>query len=309
MLRQSKKNLRPALAAVVALVCSDERLAAANEDDKRVCVAAADQGQLLRDGGKYEDALVQFTGCAEDRCPTIVREQCGVWLGQVMDAMPTVVFAATDAAGNDLIQMRVIADGRPLAEVLDGRPVRLDPGPHEVRFEAPGRPSSVIDVVLRAGDKNRVVTALVGDPLADHRGPAPVARVSRGATGSARAVTALSLLGAGALSIGAGVYFALASQSDADHARALRQDLGRDGCAQGAAPMCVSLSDAVDGQGRDAILSTAFYIAGGALAATASVAWLTWPARPKMNRRVGAISVRPMFGLDRVGMSAQIELP
>jgi hypothetical protein len=309
MLRQSMKNLRPALAAMVALLCSHERRAAGSDDDKRVCVAAADQGQLLRDGGKYEDALVQFTSCAEDRCPTIVREQCGVWLGQVMDAMPTVVFAATDAAGNDLIQMRVIADGRPVAEVLDGRPVRLDPGPHEIRFEAPGRGSSVIDVVLRAGDKNRVVTALVGNLLADPRLPEPVARASRGASGSARAVTSLSLLGAGALSIGAGLYFALASQSDADHARALRQDLGRDGCAQGAAPMCVSLSDAVDGQGRDAILSTAFYISGSALAAAASVAWLTWPARPKANSRIGAISFRPMFGLGRAGMNAQIELP
>jgi hypothetical protein len=309
MLRQPMKNLRPALAVMAAMLCTRECRAAGSDDDKRACVAAADEGQLLRDGGKYESALSQFTSCAEVRCPPIVREQCGLWLGQLMDAMPTVVFAATDAAGNDLVEMRVIADGRPVAEVLDGRPVRLDPGPHEIRFEAPGRGALVIDVVVRAGDKNRVVTAAVGDMLADPRGPAPIAPTSRGAFWDARTVTTLSLLAAGALSVGAGVYFALTSQSDANQARSLRQDLGRDGCAQGTPPMCVSLSEAVDGQGRDTTLSTAFYISGGALAAAASAAWLTWPARAKKNERTAAVMFRPMLGFGRAGISAQIELP
>src|ERR1700735_3119090 len=96
--RRSSKNVPFALALATGLSWSALCHAADGEDEKRACVAAADQGQLVRDAGKYSEATIQFTRCAAEECPSIVRAQCGLWLGQVLEAMPTVVFAMADSS-------------------------------------------------------------------------------------------------------------------------------------------------------------------------------------------------------------------
>lgn len=163
-----------------------------------------------------------------------------------------------------------------------------------------------MDIMLRAGDKNRTVSATLGDlSVAPHEPAPPLPPAS---FWNARQVTSVSLLAAGALSVGGGLAFALASKSEADRAATLRQGVGRNGCAERAAPACLSLSEAVDAQGRDATASTAFYIGGGALAAVAAAVWFVWPSSAPKGDRAAAISLIPQVGPGRVGLSARMAL-
>jgi hypothetical protein len=308
--RRSSKNVPFAVALVAGLSWSAVGHAADGDDEKRACVAAADQGQLVRDAGKYSEATTQFTRCAADECPTIVRAQCGLWLGQVLEAMPTVVFAMADSSGHDLTDVRVFEGGKMLANGLDGRPIRLDPGAHELRFESPGHDPVVTTVVLDAGDKNRSVKAIALDS-APFVGPvaAPPVRSAL----DARTVTSLGLVTAGALAAGAGLYFALSSQNEADDAASLRQSVGTSGCrpSSSASPaVCGALSSDVDAQGRDAAWGTGLYIAGGLLAAAGAITWIAWPkhANAKRNDRMSGLSIGPLLGAGRVGLRAEIEL-
>ncbi len=289
-----------AQAFLAAALWTAESRADSSDDDKRACVASADEGQLLRDGGKYSLALPQFKSCADDRCPAVVRSQCGLWLRQLIDATPTMVFAATDTQGRDLADVRVVVDSHPLAEELDGRPIAFDPGQHEIRFEARGHEAAVTIVVIHAGDKNRLVSATLRDLRA--LGNSPIVHAS---FWDGRAVTSLALLVAGVLSAGAGVSFALVSQNERDRANTLRQTVGRSGCAQPGDANCAQLSDTVDAQSRDAAVSMGFYVAAGALAAAATVAWVVWPRRANKNVGLAGLSWSPLLGPERAGLLVQ----
>ena len=70
-------------------------------------------------------------------------------------AIPTLIVAAKDSAGNDRLGVTVTIDGMPL-EGVDGRPIALDPGEHTFRFEAAPLPPLEKSLVLRTGEKNRV---------------------------------------------------------------------------------------------------------------------------------------------------------
>ncbi|HSY20999.1 MAG TPA: hypothetical protein VK841_02740 [Polyangiaceae bacterium] len=304
------KNVPFAVALVAALSWSAISHAADGDDEKRACVDAADRGQLVRDAGKYSEATAQFTRCAAEECPTIVRAQCGLWLGQVLEAMPTVVFAMADSSGHDLTDVRVFESGKMLVNGLDGRPIRLDPGAHELRFESLGHDPVVTTVVLGAGDKNRAVKAIAFDsaPFVGPVAPPPLRTAL-----DARTVTSLGLVTAGALAAGAGLYFALSSQNEADDAASLRQSVGTSGCRPpgiASTAVCGALSSDVNTQGRDAAWGTGLYIAGGLLAAVGAITWIAWPkhANAKRSDRMSGLSVSPLLGAGRVGLRAEIEL-
>jgi hypothetical protein len=133
--------------------------------DVKACLDATEQGQKLRDGGAYLRARQRFIVCAGEQCPGEVRKTCVTWLEDLDKLVPTVVFAAT-AQGHDVTDVRVSVDGNVVAERIDGKPVPLDPGEHRFRFERPGEPAVEQPLVLRAGEKERVVSARFGpEPL------------------------------------------------------------------------------------------------------------------------------------------------
>ncbi|HEY6463012.1 MAG TPA: hypothetical protein VIY73_22740, partial [Polyangiaceae bacterium] len=127
--------------------------AARGADPKAECIAAADHGQSQRDEGHYLRARESFAVCLRDVCPKIVVQSCTRWMRELEDAMPTVTLAAKDAAGQDLTAAHVTVDGAPLTEVLDGKPVAVDPGPHVLRFEKAGSEPAEEHIVLGAGEK------------------------------------------------------------------------------------------------------------------------------------------------------------
>jgi hypothetical protein len=304
--------LAPVL-SVLGAVCVPVRALAA--DEKEVCLTAADQGQSLRDDGKYSVAREQFLTCSRSVCPKLVHDQCTDWLHQLDESMPTVVFGVKDEHGSDMSAVRILVDGKPFATSLDGKPVPMDPGTHDIRFERDDPSQSVsVHVVLRAGEKDREVTAAFpaadgqpdksSDGSSSHAGESPQASSP---FWNGRSITSLSLLGAGAVGVGLGVVFGLQSQSEARSADGIRNDVGSGGCRPNgnpANPRCTTLSDTRDAQNRDAVLNIVFYVGGGALAAGAVAAWLLWPkaeAEPKASAAWIAPMVTPTHAGLRVG--------
>ena len=228
------------LALVGALALAGRRARAQDRPDVRACIDAATLGQTLRDAGKLVGARDAFRSCAVESCPLLVRADCGTWASQVTATIPTLVVGARDPAGNDLLDVRVLADGVLLAERVDGRPRELDPGPHRLRFERDATPATTVDIVLRAGESARAVMATVGSPPPVPPVP-PVPPAEPRAGGSpvrGRAIALVTLGGVALVAAGGLAFFGLRAGDEAedlrtrcaprctpDDTRALRTDL------------------------------------------------------------------------------------
>jgi hypothetical protein len=164
--------LRALASLLFGLVLLTARGAAA-DPPKAACVHAAEEGQRLRAEGKLREARESFTACAAERCPALVRSDCSGWLAEVEAAVPTVVIRAipAEAQGRELYEVEVRVDGVVQASKLDGRELPVNPGEHHFAFGAPGRVPAEDDIVIRVGEKHRLLTVslfLVNPP------PAPV---------------------------------------------------------------------------------------------------------------------------------------
>jgi hypothetical protein len=292
---------------------SSQSLAAEAADSKEACLAAADQGQSLRDEGKYSAARDEFVSCAGNACPKLVHGQCSEWLRQVDEAIPTVVFIAKDDHGKNLSAVRVLLDGKLVAPSLDGKPLPFDPGPHDTRFERDVNESVTVHVILRTGEKNREVTATFpaaeGQTSSALEGMAPAPASSGGDTDAssfwnARTVTSLSLLAGGAVAVGLAVDFGLQSQSENNQAEKIKSALPSTSTCANASPTyeaaCVNLRDTRAAQNRDAVLNEVLYVTGGALAAGAVATWFLWPKR--QEEHPGTAWVAPIVGAAHAGV-------
>jgi hypothetical protein len=146
--------------AVVFLASTGAR--AARTDDKEQCISAAEQGQDLRDDNKYQLARHAFSRCEQASCPALVRQDCTQWLQELDDKTPTIVLAAQDAGGHDLTEVKVTVDGALVVSLLDGMPLSIDPGEHLLRYEAAGFTAVEDHIVIRAGQKNRILSVQFG---------------------------------------------------------------------------------------------------------------------------------------------------
>jgi hypothetical protein len=147
------------------------RARAARADDARACIDASVAGQEQRDQGKYRAGRGSFVACAAASCPAPVRRDCSQWLAQIDELMPSILVAATDSTGRDLDEVTVTLDGERLQSRLDGMPKPVDPGPHALRFVAAGLPPVEQSIVVRVGEKARLIQVRF-TPRPDAR-PAP----------------------------------------------------------------------------------------------------------------------------------------
>jgi hypothetical protein len=133
---------------------------------KAQCIAAAEATQDLRDKKRLLAAKEQVVICANDACPKVVRTECIAWLRDIEAATPSLVFAARDEKNRDLVETKILLDGKIVAEKLDGSSVTLDPGEHTVRWEPRDPELSPVEqkVVVALGEKNRVLTASLKRP-------------------------------------------------------------------------------------------------------------------------------------------------
>lgn len=145
----------------------------ARADDVEACAQASEKGQLLRLQGKLDGARKEFLACMADACPALVKKDCAQFLEGLEAAQPTIVLAAREPGGGDLVEVEVALDGASFAAKLDGKAVRVDPGPHELVFRAPGRVEVRLKVLVKEGEKSRVVEATMPRIVTDAPKAAP----------------------------------------------------------------------------------------------------------------------------------------
>lgn len=180
--------------------------------DAKQCIASNEKGNSLRKEGKLAAARDEFAVCAVETCPQMIREECGRLLTQVNGVIPSLVFAAKDAAGNDTTKVTVEIDGVEVAKSLDGRGIPVDPGEHRVVLKAADGSEKELSIVAREGEKNRRVDVDFQKPSADE--PVPVEEPdappeSDQPTKTGPPVAAWILGGVGVVALGGFAYFAL----------------------------------------------------------------------------------------------------
>jgi len=127
--------------------------------DVAACVEAHASGQREAKAGRLEAASELFAACVSERgCPGTIRAECAEFRKETERNRPTLIFAALDEQGQDLIAVRVYEGDRVVTDSLDGRPIAIDPGEHHFRFELASGQVLTSKVLVREGEKNRIVS-------------------------------------------------------------------------------------------------------------------------------------------------------
>jgi hypothetical protein len=208
-MRGSDRLMQGAWAATMAAALMSIDAPAHGADAKAQCISAYEQGQKLKQESKLFDARRQLLICTREVCPELLRTDCEQWLKEVDQTMPSVVIAAKDPKGTDITEVRVVIDGKEAAERLDGKAIQLDPGDHVLVFEHAGEKAEERKVLIREGEKHRVIHITFGaqskgggEPPADHGRPIPALTWVFG--------------GLGVVALGSFAYFGLKGKSEAD---------------------------------------------------------------------------------------------
>jgi hypothetical protein len=212
--RPAARKLALGTALAIALRATLAPAVAQGAPAVEACVRASDDGQMQRDGGRYSRAAADFARCSAADCPALVRRDCARWLEDLVALTPTIVPSARDASGNDLAAVRVLVDGTEVARQLDGRPIDLDPGRHVVSFEGPGGATAREQIVVRAGEKNRIVAVTLGAASPATSAKTPPRPPPRALGGPPVPVLPFVVGGAALVAFGLGLAFGLSSRSD-----------------------------------------------------------------------------------------------
>jgi hypothetical protein len=146
---------RLALSAIAAVLACAASAGAAG--DKADCATASEEAQRLQKAGKLVDAQKQLLLCTRSVCPAVVRQDCEAWLPSLEAMIPSLVVAARDEDGHDLVDVKVPLDVA-LVDTSSGRAVSLDPGKHTLHVESPGKIPADQPVVVHEGERARPVT-------------------------------------------------------------------------------------------------------------------------------------------------------
>jgi len=136
---------------------------AAPDDALATCSAAFSAGPNLIKEGKLLAARSKLSFCMSDACPRSMRPLCAQDLARLDERIPTIVFVAKGARGEDLLDVRVLEATRVVAAALDGKAIALDPGPHRFRFERAGSQPLELSVIVREGEKMRAIEGILQD--------------------------------------------------------------------------------------------------------------------------------------------------
>ena len=144
--------------------------------DSKACINAHATGQREARAGHLRLATQLFTTCGSDEsCPAQLRQECAEYLRQVEQTMPTVIFVVTGENNQDISAVKVFSTDDLIADGLDGRALRIDPGKHRLRFLLPSGEVLNSDVLIREGEKNRLIQMRVAEPAENEQKlPKPV---------------------------------------------------------------------------------------------------------------------------------------
>jgi hypothetical protein len=131
--------------------------AALADGTKAECSAAYEKSQEERSEGRLKNAREAAATCARDACPTFVKGECKQWVQELANDVPSVAIDAKDPKGEATTGVKVTIDGQEYASTLDGKPVELDPGEHDFRFEMEGAKPFEKHLTLEKGARDQAL--------------------------------------------------------------------------------------------------------------------------------------------------------
>jgi hypothetical protein len=153
---RSVRTVVSGLGIVASLLSAAPAAWAEPPPTREQCLASHGKSQESRLEGELIEARAQLRVCANPACPNVLRNECSAWLASVQQAIPSVIILAENEAG-DVLDVRVVVDGKVLTEKLDGTAFELDPGAHRFEFEIPGYPKQEQTIVVRQDEKRRAI--------------------------------------------------------------------------------------------------------------------------------------------------------
>jgi hypothetical protein len=154
----------------------------AAEPDKAMCAETYRHAQVQRKNGALKRARESLLVCVSDKCPSVMQPDCTRWLTEVEAALPSIAFAAKGLDGKDVTLVHVVMDGQSLTDTLDGKSIAVDPGSHVVRFEYGSEPPIEQTIIVREGEKARVVSVSWAKPQEGAAANGPAAARSGGSS-------------------------------------------------------------------------------------------------------------------------------
>jgi hypothetical protein len=190
--------LSPAIAIIAVLACSCP--AWAGDPTMADCLSANESSISLRTEHKLRAARAALLVCAATSCPAEIRNECIRRVADINAAVPTIVFEAKDASGNDIGAVKVTMDGQPLVERLEGMAISLDPGEHSFTFETSGQAAVQKQFVIHEAEKERRerITFGAAAPPPPEAGKAPFEPVAQPPSDGGKASTAPAASGTAA---------------------------------------------------------------------------------------------------------------
>ncbi len=132
--------------------------------DPKACINTHATGQREAKAGHLRLATQLFTQCGSDEsCPNQLRQECAELLQTVQQTVPTVIFSVLDEKTNDISAVKIFSTDELIADGIDGRAIQIDPGKHRFRFLLPWGAVLSSDVLIREGEKNRLIQVRLGE--------------------------------------------------------------------------------------------------------------------------------------------------
>src|SRR5260221_2871546 len=171
-MRRAIKGTRIALvAAAFALIGAHARADDA-ESTGQACVTAYEKAEMQQRKGELVAARESLRFCARSVCPIVASADCVKWLGDAERSLPSIVIGAHSGL-SDVVDVVVTVDDKELTRRLDGQPLDLDPGSHLFHFAMAGKAPVDMMLVIKVGEKNRVVDVRFDREPAPPPGSAP----------------------------------------------------------------------------------------------------------------------------------------
>ncbi|WP_394831884.1 hypothetical protein LVJ94_35745 [Pendulispora rubella] len=256
----------------------------ARADEKDVCASSSEYAQRLLGQGKMIEARAQLLICTRMVCPAVVKQDCDGWLSTLDATIPSLVVAARDEEGRDLLDLKVTLDGGAV-DSLDGRAIPVDPGVHRLRVEAAGRLPVEQRLVVHEGERARPVTVTLSSPTHPHPGPPPGGE----GAGTARVEKLVSPF---VYILGTLAGVSLASFATFEIKAAVQSSHLRSTCA----PRC-SASD-VEGVSTDTVIANVSLALGAAFAGGAVAVWYLGKKGQRGQAPAAALEIGP----SRIGL-------
>jgi len=260
--------------AFCAVVAAPARASAQSPAE---CAQSYERAQRQRLHQKLRASRADLEVCASVECSVNLREDCATWLSEVKVALPSVKLSQNPPPG--LGDVRVAAgpvtatiDGEPLPNPFSGLALDIDPGPHVLRFEWPGKDAVTVNVTVREGEKGREVV-VDRPPYATGAPETPAAPPTPSAAGArSRSTLPFVIAGAGVALAAAGSGFEIWGLSKRADVNACQP------------PGCSLATYGSDKASAQQTFLAGDILIGAGIAAAATGAVLYWLERPRVGR-------------------------